>query len=364
MSTLAELRLLVTQQAKLDPLHGRYLTLSSHVEKQSHMSRLLETEGALQTRDARLSVLPFVADASSPRVGHGLAVHGSHIRMLKSDFCAKSYCLILEDDAHWLAGRLRRAIGDIFAEHSDEDWDLLVLGTAAVPMDSPWRVVPYDVRAHSFRVNLTAPGCHAYIARDPLRVAAALEKRASGPGRFCIEYLDGPAHSLRIVMPRHNLVWQRTEEKARARRFDWQLLSCGEADVHALAHPAETIDEACRRSRCVLRGDCKARHSLVPKWQGPIPRQKAARAMSHSSVPTWQGPIPRWKAARAMKRSNSTAKAKNGHGSRHSRASAAVARNGTLTCNPLSRVLSARRRCSYGAKSKTRSQSSRQSSAV
>ena len=66
------------------------------------------------------------------------------------------------------------------------------------------------------------PCIHCSGPSESQRVAAALEKRASGPGRFCTEYLDGPAHSLRIVMPRHNLVWQRTEEKARARRFDWQ----------------------------------------------------------------------------------------------------------------------------------------------
>ena len=357
--------------AQLHTLNGHYLTLESHTDARARMSQLLTSEGAVNSRGPQLDVTPFVAHASPLgasgrlrigvrskssgelryfdgwRHGHGGAVHGSHVRMLQHRHCAaSSRCLILEEDADWHSGRLRAALAAIFAERGD-DWDLLVLGTAAVPLDSHGasRVVPFDVRPHSFRVNvqrsqfqtppaqghvhvpecvLAASGrgrrpdvthtlretrgsslpCSSGARADPGAPASStsqgrrrrVSKKGRHGGHACGPTISEPRwltlpfsdcaqdHGLRIVLPRENLVWQRDAAKQSARRFEWQLLACAGAGTHALAHPSETVEQACARSDCALSGKCiSPSASAAPARKEPEPaRSSPLRAPTSS----------------------------------------------------------------------------------
>jgi len=256
----------MAQSASVPPtFRGAYLTTPSRVDQQQRMKSLMEQESAQAQASVYLAPYttpPCEDKASSEHCPHGLAVHKGHLQMLHACPLAAATpgapCLVMEDDADWSPGRLIKWVQRVVSERGD-DWDLIVLGHNAVPDPGDARqrpIVPYDVREFSFRTNRTATGCHAYLVRDPLLLARSLEAKELGFRSYCIEHLNAGT-SLRIVMPRENVVWQHDPAKTRTHTFDWQLVSCGLGNGFALIHFSESVAIACA-DPCRRGGKCTA----------------------------------------------------------------------------------------------------------
>jgi len=166
----------------------------------------------------------------------------------------------------WRSGTLYATLHAALEERNAEPWDLILLGHNAVN-NGGRRMVPFDVRQHTFRVNLTGSGCHAYIAR-PQKLLRVLSLRNMKDERGCVEDLQDAG--LRMVVLRTSVVWQGGHKPSSL--YDWQLVEC--PANRFLRHPTgfsiasaeETVMLACsalcHQNNCYT--DNQAKRTVLP----------------------------------------------------------------------------------------------------